>query len=95
MDERDRAAVESFGGYVGDHESVRRSAEAAVGEQRHAIGEARAHNRARHAKHFAHTRSAARTLVTDHHHIAGIYLAFDHRVHGIFLALEHSRGSFV
>ena len=71
---RDRTAVERFRRHVRDHEAVGRAAEAAVGHQRHAVRKSRADDRAGHAEHLAHARSAARTFVADDHDVAGLDL---------------------
>src|ERR1019366_2886270 len=91
VDCRDRAAFKGFGRNVRDHEPVRRATEAAIGEQRHRVAEARTLHGRRYEQHFAHTWSAFRTFVANHHHIVGLDLAVVYRRESVFFALEHAR----
>jgi hypothetical protein len=61
----DRAAHRRLGRDVPRHEAAGRAAEAAVGEERHVLVEAGAHERCGDAEHLAHAGAAARALVAD------------------------------
>ena len=51
----------------------------------------RAHDRAGHAQHLAHSGTAFRPFVANHHHIAGLDVAVGDGVHGVFFAFENAR----
>src|SRR5262249_623387 len=73
------------------HEPAGGAAEPAVGEERDALAQPRAHDRGRHAEHLAHAGPAARSLVADHDDVARTDPAGQHGGHGVLLALEHPR----
>ena len=85
---RNRAAQRGFGRDVAGHQSVRRAAEAAVGQQRNRCSQSFAHNCAGDAQHFAHARTALGTFVADDDHIAGLNFLGGHRGHGVFFAIR-------
>src|SRR5690606_36259630 len=62
--------------------------EPAIRDQSDFVAEAAADDRAGRAQHLAHSRSAARTLVADHHDIARDDPAVENRAHGLFLRAE-------
>ena len=67
---RDRAAGKRFRRDVADHQSARRAAEAAVGDQRDGLAEALADDRGGDAEHLAHARTAFRAFVANHDDVA-------------------------
>ena len=79
------------GRHVTRHQAVGCTGEAAVGQQRDGIAQARADQRRGHAEHFAHARPAFRSLVANHHDVVVFDLARLHGCEGVFLAVEHPR----
>ena len=76
---------------VAGHEAVGRAREPAVGEQRHVLAQALAHDRRGHVQHLAHAGPALRALVADHDHVAGLDRAAFDRRERVLLAVEHAR----
>ena len=82
-----------FGSDVAGHQAVRGAGETAIGQQSDGIAEACADERRGHREHFAHARAAARTFVTNHHHIAGLDLSLVDCGKRGFFAIENARGA--
>src|SRR5439155_23185679 len=91
-DERERTTHGGLGRDVADDVSVRRAAEAAVSDERHLLRETGADDRAGHGEHLAHTRPAARALVTDDDAIALADRAAQHGLERVLLFIEDARG---
>ena len=70
---------------------VRRAREAAVGDERDRVAEARADERAGHGEHLAHAGAARRALVADDDDVAGWICAGVHRGERGLLAVEDAR----
>ena len=68
--QRDGSAVLRLGRHVADDEAVGAAGEAAVGEERHVLAEARAHDDGGGRQHLRHAGPALRALVADHDHAA-------------------------
>src|SRR5262249_45265968 len=83
-----RPADERLGRDVTGHETSRRTAEAAVGQERDRLAESRADDRGGDEEHLAHARAAARTLVADHDDVARPDAAAEDARHRILLAPE-------
>lgn len=75
LDERNRPADLRLGRDVPDDEAVRAAREAAVGDERDVLAEARTHDDGGWREHLWHARTAFRTLVTDHDHSSLLDLA--------------------
>ena len=79
-----------LGRYVPDHESVRRTREAPVGDECDLVREALADDRAGHVQHLAHARPARGPFVADHDHVARLDGAGLHRREARLLGVEHA-----
>ena len=76
---------------VPDHQPARRAREAAVGDERDRVAEARADDRRGDAQHLAHPRPAGRALVAHDEHVARRDLPGADGVGAGLLAVEHAR----
>src|SRR5436309_5703965 len=95
LQRRERSADRRLGRDVPDHQAASRAREPTVRDHRHGVAESFADDRRGHLQHLAHSRSAARTFVADHHRVSGLDLAADHRRKRILLAIEDTRGPAV
>src|ERR1700682_2724907 len=89
----DRSADERFGRDMARHQPVRRARKTSVRHQRHRIAKSFSHQRRSDAEHLRHPRCAARTLVTNHHHVARFDLPLRYRTKRILFRVENARGS--
>ena len=80
---------------MADHQTAGRSAEAPVGDQRHRLAQTAPYQCGGDAEHLAHSGSAAGSLVTDDHHVAGLDPSVPDRREGVFLAIEDARRTAV
>src|SRR5436190_14584855 len=87
------AAKRGFGRDMTDHQSARRAAEAAIGEECDLLAQSGTHDSTGNSQHLAHARSTTRPLKANNHDITGLDLAMGHCAHGIFLAVEDARRS--
>ena len=72
--DRKRAAVRRLRCDMPDHQPVRRTREAAVGDQCDVLAEPLADDRGGHMQHLAHARAPGRPLVANHDHGTGLDL---------------------
>ena len=89
----DRAADGGLGGDVADHEAVGAAGETAVGDERHVVAEAAAHDGAGRRQHLAHAGAALRAFVADDHHVPGLDRAVEDRFERVLLAVEDERAA--
>src|SRR5690606_18270754 len=89
----DRPAFRRFGRDMADGEARGAAREAAVGQERTGLPEPARLQVARRVQHFLHARAAARPLVADHHHFAGLHLVAEDRLDAGVLALEDAGGT--
>ena len=85
---RDRTVVDSFGRHVADAEAVGPTREAPVGDQSCVGASARTLHGPGDGQHLAHARTALRSLVADHHDVAGVDAVAEHGLHGAVLTVE-------
>src|SRR5439155_24527060 len=90
--ERERTADRGLRRDVADDVSVRRAAEAAVGDERDLLREPGADDRAGHRQHLAHAGTAARALVADDDAITLADRAAQHGVERVLLLVEDASG---
>src|SRR5271166_286655 len=90
-DSGDRAATSCFWRNMTGHQSVGGSGKTAVGEQRHGAAQTGPDQRRRDREHLAHTRSATRTFVADHQHIASLDSTLLHSGKRFLFAVENAR----
>ena len=94
LHEGDRAADVGFRRDVADDEAVAAAAEASVGDERDVFAEAFAHDGAGGRKHFAHARSALRSLAANDDDVAFLDRAVEDRFQRLLFALEHDGFAF-
>src|SRR4029077_16997297 len=76
-----------FGPDMADAEAAGGTREAAIGNERNLVAHALAIDGRGRRQHLAHSGPAARSLVADHQHLAGLVLALAHGTEGILLAV--------
>ena len=82
-------------GHVAGHQTVGRTGETTVGEQRDLVAQALADQRRGDLEHLAHARAARGALVADHNNITGLDPLILNRVKRLFLGFEDSGGTLV
>ncbi len=95
---RTRAIGPAFRGLRRDvthHETVRRAAEAPVGDENHGVAEAPAHDGAGDGEHLPHPRTALRTLPPDDDDVSLLNLSRLHGREGFFFGVEDPRRTLV
>src|SRR5262245_61655445 len=85
---REWPSIERLWRDVTHHEAMGASGETSVGNQRDVFAQATPHHGACRREHFAHARSAARTLIANHDDIAFFDVALEDRPHGGLLAVK-------
>jgi hypothetical protein len=93
LNDGDGSAVGSFGGDVGDHETVGGAAEASVGDEGDAFGEAGSDDGAGNAEHLTHAGSTTRTFITNDDDVSGLDATLGNGGHGVFFAFEDAGGA--
>jgi len=78
---------------MSNHEAMTPTGESSVSDQGHLVAETASHDRASRAQHLAHARTAARSFVSNHDHVAGFHLAGEDRRGGALFAIEHASGA--
>ena len=73
-DQRDRSTVRRLGSHVADAQSGGAAGKTPVGEQQDVLAQPGTLDRASDREHLAHSRAAPRTLVPDHHDVAGLQI---------------------
>src|SRR3984893_8671056 len=89
--QRDRPADRGLRADVADAEPERRAGETAVGDERDLAASALPVERGGRRKHLAHARAAARSLVTDHQHVAFAVVAARNGSEARLFAVEAAR----
>src|SRR5690606_31427749 len=85
--EADRAALRRLGRDMADREAGRAARETAIRDERAILAEPFRLEVAGRIEHLLHARTAARTFVADHDHIAGDHPVAEDRLHRRILAL--------
>lgn len=84
-----QSAIKCFGCNVADHEAVRATAEATIGNQGNSFSEAGTNDERCWLEHLGHARCTFRAYVADYNYIAMLYAAFFQAIHKCELAIKH------
>ena len=87
------AAVIGLGGDMANHEAVCATGETAIGDERHVVAEAGAHDGGSRAEHLSHTGTAARAFVADDDDVAFLDVTGEDGPHGFFLGVKWARSA--
>ena len=95
MNDCERASGGGLRTDVPDRKAAAASRETAVRDQGNAVAEPHPLKLGCWSQHLLHSRTSSRTLVADHHHVAGLDLPIQDRRGGAFFTLEDARWAAV